>query len=115
MSLSITTKNAMRTATSSIQSVWLLAVRTELRQASYSAAKSDMERALSQYPKSCDVVSEGVFVNLLVGNIGEADRLHELLKTTTHGNDEPTECLYYYGRNQPLVANSHCEACHPRT
>ena len=86
------------------------AVRTELRQINYSAAKSDMDSALSRYPKSHDVLSEGVFINLLVGNTGEADRLHELLKTTTQGDDEGTDCLYYYGRNQPLLATGHCEA-----
>jgi tetratricopeptide (TPR) repeat protein len=86
------------------------AVRTELRQINYSAAKSDMDSALSRYPKSHDVLSEGVFINLLVGNTGEADRLHELLKKTAQGDDEGTDCLYYYGRNQPLLATGHCEA-----
>jgi tetratricopeptide (TPR) repeat protein len=85
-------------------------VRTELRQINFSAAKADMDSALSRYPKSHGVVSQGVFINLLVGNTGEADRLHELLKTTVQNGDETTECVYYYGRNQPLLAISHCEA-----
>jgi hypothetical protein len=69
-----------------------------------------MDSALSRYPKSHVVVSEGMFVNLLVDNIGEADCLHELLNTTIQNGDETTECLYYYGRNQPLLATSQCEA-----
>ena len=33
-----------------------------------------------------------------------------MLKNANPGNGEFTECLYYYGRNQPLLATSHCEA-----
>jgi hypothetical protein len=69
-----------------------------------------MDRALSRYPNSHGVLSEGVFINLLVGNTGEADRLHELLKATVQNGDETTECVYYYGRSQPLLATGHCEA-----
>jgi tetratricopeptide (TPR) repeat protein len=69
-----------------------------------------MDSALARYPNNHGALSEGVFVNLLVGNTGEADRLHELLKTTVQNGDEGTECLYYYGRNQPLLAAGHCEA-----
>jgi tetratricopeptide (TPR) repeat protein len=86
------------------------AVRAELSQINYSGAKSDMDSALTRYPKNHTVLSEGVFVNLLVGNTGEADSLHELLQTTVQNGDETTECIYYYGRNQPLLATSHCEA-----
>jgi tetratricopeptide (TPR) repeat protein len=86
------------------------AARTEVRQLNYSAAKSDIDSAISHYPNSHDVLAEGVFINLLVGNTGEADRLHELLKATAKGSGEFTDCLYYYGRNQPLLATNHCDA-----
>jgi tetratricopeptide (TPR) repeat protein len=86
------------------------AVRAELSDINYSTAKTDMDNAVLHYPKSHDVLAEAVFVNLLFGNTGEADRLHGQLKSTTQGVDESTDCLYYYGRNQPLLATSHCEA-----
>jgi tetratricopeptide (TPR) repeat protein len=86
------------------------AVRTELRKVDYSAAKADVDSALSHYPRNRDVISEGVFINLLVGNTGEADRLHEQMKKTSQGEDESISCVYYYGRNQPLLATGHCEA-----
>jgi tetratricopeptide (TPR) repeat protein len=94
-----------------IDPICIIAVtRTELTQGSYSAAKSDIDEALSRYPENHDVIAEGIFVNLLVGNSADADRLHEALKATPSGTDEFTDCLYYYGRNQPLLATSHCEA-----
>jgi tetratricopeptide (TPR) repeat protein len=84
--------------------------RVELRKADYSTAKTDIDKALADHPRSHDTISEGIFVNLLVGNTGEADRLHEALKATAQTNDEFTDCLYYYGRNQPLLATGHCQA-----
>lgn len=65
---------------------------------------------LSNHPRNQDVLSEGIFINLLVGNLGEADRLHEVLSSIKPANIEFTDCLYYYGRNQPLLATSHCQA-----
>lgn len=85
------------------------AVRTQIRQLNYSGANSDIENAILHHPNSHDVLSEGVFVNLLIGNAAEADHLHELLKTTAKSQDDFTDCLYYYGRNLPLLAKSHCE------
>ena len=94
-----------------IDPICLLAVvRTEIRRGYYGVAKSDMDAALSRYPKNSEVLSEGIFINLLVANPGEADRLHELLKATHPRNREFTDCLYYYGRSQSLLATSHCQA-----
>jgi tetratricopeptide (TPR) repeat protein len=85
-------------------------VSAEARKADYSAAKSDVDIAISRYPKNRDVLSEGMFINLLVGNPSEADRLHEAAKMSNGRENEVTECLYYYGRNQPLLATSHCQS-----
>lgn len=85
-------------------------VRAELRQLNYNAAKSDIDAAISNYPVNHDVLAEALFVNLVVGNTAEADHLHELLKNTAQGQDDFHDCLYYYGRNQPLLARTHCEA-----
>lgn len=94
-----------------IDSICAIAVaRTEVRQGNYGTAKSDIDSTVSRYPKNHDVLSQAIFVDLLVGNTGEADRLHEVLKATPAGPDEFTDCLYYYGRNQGLLATSHCKA-----
>ena len=94
-----------------IDSICAVAVaRIEVRQGNYSSAKSDVDSALSRYPKNHDVISEGIFIDLLVGDTGNADRLHEALKATSAGPDEFTDCLYYYGRNQTLLATTHCQA-----
>jgi tetratricopeptide (TPR) repeat protein len=84
--------------------------RTELRQGKYAAAKSDLDKVLSTHPRNADAVAEGVFLNLLVGNFTEADRLHEVMNEIKPPNAEFTDCLYFYGRNQPLLASGHCEA-----
>ena len=84
--------------------------RTEINQVNYPAAKSDIDAAVSRYPKNQAVLSEAVFINLLVENVREADDLHQALKTTNMAVDEGTECLYYYGRNQSALATQHCEA-----
>ncbi len=86
------------------------AARTELIQGKYDAAKSDIDKALSGHPRNDDAVSEGIFINLLVGNTGEADRLHEVLNAINPPNIEFSDCLYFYGRNQPLLATDHCQA-----
>lgn len=84
--------------------------RTEVRQGNYGAAKSDIDKVLSSHPKNGDALSEGIFINLLIGNAAAADHLHELLNASKTVSREFTDCLYYYGRNQPLLATSHCRA-----
>lgn len=84
--------------------------RTEVMESSYSAAKTDIDEAISRYPENHDVLTEGIFVDLLVGNTDDADRLHATLKAAPVPNDEATDCLYYYGRNQARLATDHCEA-----
>jgi tetratricopeptide (TPR) repeat protein len=86
------------------------AARTEVRQGNYGAAKSDIDKVLSGHSKNNDALTEGIFINLLVGNAAGADHLHEMLSANKPVNGEFTDCLYYYGRNQPLLAASHCRA-----
>ena len=86
------------------------AAQAEVRELHYEAAKSDIDKVLSDHPRSQDAVSAGIFINLLVGNLTEADRLHGVLGEIKPANFEFTECLYYYGRNQPLLATTHCQA-----
>lgn len=93
-----------------VDSICLIsAISAELRAINYKAAKTDMDSAVSRYPGSRRVLREAVFVNLLFGNMVEAEKLHQALKDTPLGIDANTECLYYYGRNQPLLATGYCE------
>jgi tetratricopeptide (TPR) repeat protein len=86
-------------------------VSTELTKVDLSAAKADVDVALSRYPKDHSVLSEGMFISLLLGNTADADRLHEVMKATEpQPNDEFSDCLYYYGRNDASLASSHCQA-----
>jgi S1-C subfamily serine protease/Flp pilus assembly protein TadD len=86
------------------------AANAEIREGQYSAAKSDIDKALVAHPRNLDAVSAGMFINLVVGNLSEADRLHEILEELKPANLEFNECLYYYGRNEPLLATDHCQA-----
>lgn len=86
-------------------------VSTELRKIDFSAAKADIDVALSRYPKDHSVLSEGMFVSLLLGNTADADRLHAVMKATDpQPDDEFSDCLYYYGRDEASLASSHCQA-----
>jgi tetratricopeptide (TPR) repeat protein len=86
-------------------------VSTELRKFDFSAAKADIDVAVSRYPKDHSVLAEGIFVNLLFGNTADADHLHEVMKATEpQPQDESSNCLYYYGRNEASLASSHCQA-----
>jgi tetratricopeptide (TPR) repeat protein len=82
----------------------------ELTQTKYDAAKADIDSAVAHYPKNAAVLSEGIFIDMLVGDTGGADRLHDLLKANSSTVNEFTECLYFYGRNRPLLATNHCQA-----
>ena len=83
--------------------------RAEVRMGDYAAAKTDIDKALSAHPNNVDAISEGIFIDLMVGNAGEADRLHGLIQAAKPSNIDFTDCLYYYGRNQPLLATGHCK------
>lgn len=85
-------------------------VRAEVSQANYGAAKSDMDRLTSGYPTNQEVLKEGIFLDLLLDNRAEADRLHQVLRSRVSINDDATDCLYYYGRSQPKLASSYCLA-----
>lgn len=88
----------------------IAAASAELTTADYSAAKADIDKVLSDYPKNADAVMQGVFISLKVGDLAEAERLHNVMNTIKPANAEFMDCLYYYGRNQPLLATNHCQA-----
>jgi tetratricopeptide (TPR) repeat protein len=88
----------------------IAAATTELTQTNYSAAKTDIDKVLSEHPRNPDAVLQGIFINLRVGDIAEAERLHGVMNAIKPANADFMDCLYYYGRNQPLLATSHCQA-----
>ena len=81
------------------------AVRSDMRGGSYDAAKQDLENALKGYPHSRLVLSEAMFVNLSFGNSGVATQLHNELSSLPYDkDDEASDCLFYYGVDQPRSA-----------
>lgn len=87
------------------------AIQVEITEMDLTAAKAELDIALSRYPQNHSALSEGISINLLLGNTAEADRLHSLLASSgSQSQDEFTDCLYYYGRSQPTLATSHCQA-----
>jgi tetratricopeptide (TPR) repeat protein len=86
------------------------AMQVEIRRVNYAAAKTDLDKLLSDYPTNHNVLVEGIFLELLLENPTEADRLHEALRSTAQGSDNSSDCLYYYARNQSKLAGSYCEA-----
>jgi outer membrane protein assembly factor BamD (BamD/ComL family) len=86
------------------------AMQVEIRRLNYAAAKADLDKLLSDYPTNHNVLTEGIFLELLLENPKEADRLHEVLESTAQGSENSTNCLYYYARDQSKLASSYCEA-----
>ena len=84
------------------------AMQVEILRVNYAAAKADFDRLYSDYPNNRDILAEGIFLELLLENPTEADRLHDRLKPS--GARNSTECLYYYGRSQSKLATSYCAA-----
>jgi len=86
------------------------AIRVEILSVNYAAAKTDLDKLLSNYPTNHNVLTEGIFLELLLENPSEADRLHEVLESTAQRSENSTNCIYYYARDQPKLASSYCEA-----
>lgn len=82
----------------------------ETRQGDYRPAKSDISSALQRYPGSRGVRSEAIFIDLLVGDIDEAKRLHGSIASGGQQQDDSSECLYFYAINQPGLAVDPCNA-----
>ena len=77
---------------------------------SYEKALTDLESALTRYPQNHSALSEAIFINLLLRNGAEADRLHALMQAGERTDeDDAADCIYYYGRNQPRSATTHCQ------
>jgi len=86
-------------------------VSVETRQGSYSSAKSDIDLVLKRYPGNRAAYSEAIFVNLLVRDVEEARRLHDIFMTLgDRSEDDFTDCLFYYAVGQPNLASQHCSA-----
>ena len=83
----------------------------ETRQGDYRSAKSDISSALQRYSGSRGVRSEAIFIDLLVGDVDEAKRLHGSIEaSSSQPQDDSSECLYFYAINQPGLAVDPCNA-----
>ncbi|HEV2174123.1 MAG TPA: trypsin-like peptidase domain-containing protein, partial [Nitrospira sp.] len=75
------------------------------------AAKSDIDSAVTRYPRNHSVLSEAIFIDLVTGNSSDAKRLHRVLEALPREEgDDAGDCLYYYGINQAATAGSYCSA-----
>lgn len=84
----------------------------ELMLGSSGAAQSDIDNAVQRYPYNHTVLSEAIFIHLVESDKQTAEDLHARLLAATprRDTDDSTDCLYYYGLNQPSVATQYCEA-----
>ena len=81
----------------------------ETRSGLYDPAKTDIDKAVARFPQDHTVLSEAIFIDLLTGNSSDARRLHDSLASHPHeALDEGTDCLYFYGVNEPGLATEHC-------
>ena len=81
----------------------------ELKQGARSAAKSDIDAALTHYSKNTSVLNEAIYIGLVTGDPEAAQQVHATLASKVSPSDA-NECLYFYGIDQPSLANPHCQA-----
>ncbi len=87
------------------------AASVEITRGNSDSAKSDIDSAVSRYPRNHYVLSEAIFIDLVTGNVADAKRLHQIVQTLPRDSiEESTDCLYYYGINQAAAATDHCAA-----
>jgi tetratricopeptide (TPR) repeat protein len=83
----------------------------EVKLGSMGAAKSDIAWAAQRYPGNHAVITEGIYISVLDGDLDIARDLHaKLLATPRQNTDDSVDCLYYYGLNQPKIAAQYCSA-----
>ena len=86
------------------------AASVELTQGSRAQAKADIDTALYQYFRTSSVITEAIFIRLVLDDKQGAKDLYRELQAKSTGPSDFTDCLYYYGIDQPVVANSYCVA-----
>jgi hypothetical protein len=87
------------------------AASVEMRQGSFEKADSQITAAVQRYPRNSNVLSEAIFIKLVIGDVAAAKQLHATLAgNTVHINSDADDCLYFYGLDQPILAESHCDA-----
>ena len=82
----------------------------ELMQGSRAEAKAHIDAAMVQYFASASVVEQAIFTDLVIGDKVAAKELYVKLAKKVSRPSDATECLYYYGIDQPSLANDYCVA-----
>jgi len=82
----------------------------ELVQGSRADAKAHITSALDRYFQNSAVITEAIFIDLVLDDKQGAKDLYAKLQSKGNGTSDSTDCLYYYGIDQPAIAKSHCDA-----
>jgi tetratricopeptide (TPR) repeat protein len=88
----------------------LSVANVEMMQGSRAEAKMHIDAALKRFYRSSSVMSDAIFIDLVIGDKAAAKDLHAKLEAKTSPPTDSTDCLYYYGIDQPSLANDHCVA-----
>lgn|GEM_PF-2772272 len=81
----------------------------ELTYGDSSMAKKDIDEALGRYFRTNHLINEAILVHLVLGDKNRAMEIHAEFSELP-GRSEASECLYYYGIDQPARAYDHCVA-----
>jgi tetratricopeptide (TPR) repeat protein len=73
-------------------------------------AETHIMSSVEHYSFSSSALAEAIFIELAMGNLNRAKELHSRFQNMSSSLTDSTDCLYYYGANQPSLAQLHCAA-----
>jgi tetratricopeptide (TPR) repeat protein len=82
----------------------------ELKQGTRDAAQRDIDATLTRFSQNHSVLSEAVFIDLVTGNQPAVRSFHARLAAGPTPPSHASECLYFYGIDDPSQASPHCLA-----
>jgi tetratricopeptide (TPR) repeat protein len=82
----------------------------ELKQGTRAAAQRDINTTLNRFSQNTSVLSEAVFIDLVTGDRAAVRALHAQLTSSPFPPSHASECLYFYGIDEPGQASAHCLA-----
>jgi len=82
----------------------------ELKQGTRAAAQRDIDAALTRFSQNNAVMSEAAFIDMVTGNQAAVKTLHARLAAGPAPPSDASECLYFYGIDEPSQASAHCLA-----
>jgi len=81
----------------------------ELTQGESYRAKKDINEAIGRYFRTNPLINEAILIHLVLGDKTRAMEIHTQFSEMP-GRRPASECLYYYGTDQPARAYDHCVA-----